>query len=80
MNRRFAWVPAGAMAMVVTLAYVIHIRRVETGAEMAKVTNQAAPQMGTYASRPAAPSEKAQATPAGGGGEGGTIEGAGSEG
>jgi hypothetical protein len=62
-NWRFAWVPVGAMAMVVTLAYVVHIRRVETSTEMAKVMNQAAPQIGTYALRPAATSEKAQATP-----------------
>ena len=63
MNWRFAWVPVGAMAMVVTLAYVIHIRRVETGAEMAKVTNQAAQQAGTSASHPAAPPAKVQTVP-----------------
>jgi hypothetical protein len=60
-NWRFAWVPLGAMAAVVTLAYVVHIRRVETDTEMAKVTNQAAPQMGTYASQAAAPPANLQA-------------------
>jgi hypothetical protein len=62
-NWRFAWVPVGAMAAVVTLAYVVHMRRVETGAEMAKVMSQAAPQIETSASRPAAAAEKARATP-----------------
>lgn len=62
-NWRFAWVPVGAMAMVVTLAYVVHIRRVETGAEMAKVTNQAAQQAGTSASQLAAPPAKVQTVP-----------------
>ena len=63
-NWRFAWVPVGAMAMVVTLAYVVHIRWVEMDAEMAKVTNQAAPQMGMYASQPATAPAKMQAAPA----------------
>lgn len=62
-NLRFAWVPVGAMAMAVTLAYVIHIRRVETGAEMAKVTNESAQQAGTTASHPAAPPAQMQAAP-----------------
>ncbi len=62
-NWRFAWVPVGAMAMVVTLAYVIHIRRMETSAEMAKVTNQASQQAGTSASQLAAPPAKVQMAP-----------------
>jgi hypothetical protein len=62
-NWRFAWVPVGAMAMVVTLAYVVHIRRVETGAEMAKVTNRAGPEAGRSASQPAASPAQKEAAP-----------------
>jgi hypothetical protein len=41
---RFAWVPAAALASVVALAFLIHVRRTEVSSELAKVTPQAAPQ------------------------------------
>jgi hypothetical protein len=41
---RFAWGPVVALAAVVALAYVVHLRRVETVSEMAKVVPQTAPQ------------------------------------
>jgi hypothetical protein len=41
---RFALVPVAALAGIVALAYMVHVQRVETGSEMAKITPQTAPQ------------------------------------
>jgi hypothetical protein len=43
-NWRFTWAPVAALAAVVALAYVVHLRRVETVSEMATVAPQTAPQ------------------------------------
>jgi len=59
------WAPAGALAAVVSLAYVVHLRRVELASEIAGTApptamrdegasaRPAAPPMGTQAARPA---------------------------
>jgi len=39
-NWWFTWVPAAALAAMVGLAVFVHVRRVETGSEMARVTPQ----------------------------------------
>jgi hypothetical protein len=52
---RFAWVPVAALAAIVALAYIVHVQRIETGSEMAKVTPQTAPQ--TAGSNSAAPAQ-----------------------
>jgi hypothetical protein len=49
------WAPVGALAATVTLAYVVHLRRVEMAAEMAKVAPQAAMQNEGESAKPAAP-------------------------
>jgi hypothetical protein len=41
---RLALIPAAALATVVALAYMVHVRHVEPGTEMAKVTIPVAPQ------------------------------------
>ena len=41
---RFAWVPVAALASVVALAFLIHVRHTEVNSELAKVTPQAASQ------------------------------------
>jgi cytoskeletal protein RodZ len=41
---RFALVPVAALAAIAALAYIVHVQRIETGPEMAKVTPQTAPQ------------------------------------
>ena len=52
---RFALVPVAALAAIVALAYIVHVQRIGTGSEMAKVTPQAAPQ--TAGSNSAAPAQ-----------------------
>lgn len=39
---RFAWVPVGALAVIVSTAYVVHLRHVEIAAEQAKAARDAA--------------------------------------
>ena len=52
---RFALVPVAALAAIAALAYIVHVQRIGTGSEMAKVTPQAAPQ--TAGSNSAAPAQ-----------------------
>jgi Putative zinc-finger len=59
---RFAWAPAAALAAIVALAFFVHVRRAETGSEMAKVAPQVAPRH-EEAGSPAAPPQGTQAGP-----------------
>ncbi len=49
---RFAWVPAGALAVLVTAAYVAHVRQVESYAEQARAASEAAARGAEMASAP----------------------------
>jgi hypothetical protein len=57
------WAPAGALAAVVSLAYVVHLRRVEMASELAKVTPPAAMRDEGISARPPAPPMGMQAAP-----------------
>lgn len=39
-NWRLAWVPVGALAAGITVAYVVHVHRVNTAVEMAQMANE----------------------------------------
>ena len=57
------WAPAGALAAVVSLAYVVHLRRAEMASEMAKVAPQAAMRDEGISARSEAPPTGTQAAP-----------------
>lgn len=42
-SRRLFWVPVGALAAGITVAYVLHVRRAEPGVQTARVVNEVAP-------------------------------------
>jgi hypothetical protein len=42
-SRRLLWVPVGALAAGITLAYVLHVRRAEPTVQTARVVNEVAP-------------------------------------
>ncbi len=62
-NWWLVWAPVAALAAIVTLAYVVHLRRSETGSELAKVADQAATQKQELAAKPPAPPTGMQAAP-----------------
>jgi hypothetical protein len=61
-NWRFAWVPVGALAAIVGVSYVVHVRRVEVASEMAKAT-LSLPQNDAGVSRPPSPPAEIRAAP-----------------
>ena len=60
---RLAWVPVGALAVLVTAAYVVHVRHVEIAAEQAEVARDAAARKLEMASTPQAPPMGMQVVP-----------------
>jgi hypothetical protein len=59
-NWWFTWVPAAALVAMVALAVFVHVRRAETGSELARIT----PQMGQSAPVPPAPEQASARTAA----------------
>jgi hypothetical protein len=51
---RLAWIPAVALASAFALAVLVHVRHVQPGTEMARVTPQSVPQVEGSATKPAA--------------------------
>jgi len=50
---RLAWIPAAALATVVALAFLVHVRHEETGSEMARVVTQVVPHEEGSVAKPA---------------------------
>jgi hypothetical protein len=66
-NWRLAWVPAGALAVMVTAAYVVHVRQVEVAGEQAKAAREAAAQNVEMAAAPETAQMEMKAAPSPGG-------------
>ncbi len=62
-NWRLAWVSAGVLAAMVTVAYVVHVRRLEIAAEQAKDAREAATRNADVALAPQTPRLGQQAAP-----------------
>ena len=57
-SRRLLWVPVGALAAGITVAYVLHVRRAEPTVQTARVVNEVAPAVSAPQPAPAFPAKR----------------------
>lgn len=62
-NWRLVWVPVGALAVMVSVAYVVHVRQVEIAGEQAKAARQAEARSVEIAAAPEAAQMEMKAAP-----------------